>query len=355
MSIKSIKEKQLLVNLAKSFGQEVEPELIEDVEKHQQIENKIRQNIRSSVFEDLSKALIQLKQEADLISVKHNYPLPPSLDDLEKLLGEEDDLDKKETEEISISLSEPNAESIADTNTPEPTITDLVSEAISASSKKDSFQQPDPLLVDADIGAIQKKIKFLEQWLSKVSMTGPGGGETKLRFLDDVDQSTIGNNKYLRYNSSKNKFDFSTVSGGTGVSVITDDVAPSNPSDGDLWYNTLEGSLNIWLEENGTGQWVDTADGAGGKTVNTVEVTSNTYTVLYTDEYIGINVTAPVTITLPATTALGRLIIIKDESGNCASNPITVSGTVDNDAGGFILAQNNGGVQMIYRNGWRIV
>jgi hypothetical protein len=49
------------------------------------------------------------------------------------------------------------------------------------------------------------------------------------------------------------------------------------------------------------------------------------------------------------------MIIIKDESGNCSSNPIVVSGTVDNDTGGFILAQNNGGIQMIYREGWRIV
>jgi len=30
-------------------------------------------------------------------------------------------------------------------------------------------------------------------------------------------------------------------------------------------------------------------------------------------------------------------------------------GNVDNDPGGFILMQNNGGIQMIYRNGWRIV
>jgi hypothetical protein len=51
----------------------------------------------------------------------------------------------------------------------------------------------------------------------------------------------------------------------------------------------------------------------------------------------------------------GRKLIIKDESGHCSTNPITVSGTVDNDAGGFILQMDNGAIQMIYRNGWRII
>jgi hypothetical protein len=33
-----------------------------------------------------------------------------------------------------------------------------------------------------------------------------------------------------------------------------------------------------------------------------------------------------------------------------------VLGNVDNDPGGFILAENNGGIQMIFNNGgWRII
>lgn len=79
------------------------------------------------------------------------------------------------------------------------------------------------------------------------------------------------------------------------------------------------------------------------------------YTFTHKDYYIGAGVT-PVTITLPSIAKNGRYIIIKDEVGNCSANPITVLGNVDNDAGGFILAQNNGGIQMLYNNGsWRIV
>ena len=49
------------------------------------------------------------------------------------------------------------------------------------------------------------------------------------------------------------------------------------------------------------------------------------------------------------------MLIIKDEDGDAEINPITVQGTVDNDAGGFIIQINNGAIQLLYRNGWRIV
>jgi hypothetical protein len=49
------------------------------------------------------------------------------------------------------------------------------------------------------------------------------------------------------------------------------------------------------------------------------------------------------------------MLIIKDEDGDAETNPITVQGTVDNDVGGFIIQINNGGIQLLYRNGWRIV
>lgn len=51
----------------------------------------------------------------------------------------------------------------------------------------------------------------------------------------------------------------------------------------------------------------------------------------------------------------GRQLVIKDESGNASLNPITVLGNVDNDPNGFIIKINNGGIQLIYRNGWRII
>ena len=155
--------------------------------------------------------------------------------------------------------------------------TDLISRSVDQITKdairEESFQQPDPLLVGPDINEIRKKIKFLEQWIAKVSMAGPGSGA------------------------------------------------------GD--------AINLEFP---------------------VKLITNNYTITRKDYYVGVNAVSAVTITLPDAIGFpGRKIIIKDESGNCASNPITVLGNVDNDPGGFILQNNNGGIQLIYREGWRII
>jgi hypothetical protein len=172
--------------------------------------------------------------------------------------------------------------------------------------KDASFQQPDVPIVDSTIKAVQDKLKFLEQWMGKISAAGPGGGEVNLRWLDDVYRPSISDGRFLRYNDTLKKFEFAEV----------------NPHD--IVYTTIL-------------------------------ITTPTYTVSDEDYYMGVNYAGPVTITLPTTPNSGRMIIIKDESGNASTNPITVLGTVDNDTGGFIIQLDNGAIQMIYRNGWRIV
>ena len=139
--------------------------------------------------------------------------------------------------------------------------------------KEDSFQQPNPPEVDANIKSIQLKLKFLEQAIGRIAATGPGGGAGDVVNLDHP----------------------------------------------------------------------------------TTLVTTAAYTVGRKDYYVGVNYAGAVTLTLPSVAKDGRYIIIKDESGQCSVNQITVQGTVDNDPTGFILAVNNGAIQMIYRNGWRIV
>jgi hypothetical protein len=169
-----------------------------------------------------------------------------------------------------------------------------------------SFQNPQPDLVDKNVEDIRNKIKFLEQAIGRIAAAGPGGGEVNLRWLDDVARETIIDGRWLKYDGSRKKFVFDEI----------------NP------YEVV---------------------------YNTTEVTTPTYTVDDNDFYIGVNYAGPVTITLPTSANSGRMLIIKDEDGDAETNPITVLGTVDNDAGGFIIQINNGAIQMIYRNGWRIV
>ena len=70
------------------------------------------------------------------------------------------------------------------------------------------FQQPNPDIVSKDIKAIIEKLKFMEQWLGRISATGPGSGEVNLRYLDDVDTSGMQNGYALVYNQSTDKFEF---------------------------------------------------------------------------------------------------------------------------------------------------
>ena len=83
------------------------------------------------------------------------------------------------------------------------------------------------------------------------------------------------------------------------------------------------------------------------------------YTATRKDYYIGVNCPTTCTITLPSTGIKnGRLLVVKDESGNCATNHITVvagdGGTIDNDTTA-IMGINNMTLQFIYRDGWRII
>jgi hypothetical protein len=169
-----------------------------------------------------------------------------------------------------------------------------------------SFQQPNPDKVSPELKALTEKVKFLEQAIGRIAATGPGSGEVNLRWLDDVKRDTISDGRWLKYDDSLKKFVFDEI----------------NP------YEVV---------------------------YNTTHVTTPTYTVQDNDFYIGVDYAGPVTINLPVSANSGRMLIIKDEDGDAETNPITVLGTVDNDAGGFIIQIDNGAIQLLYRNGWRIV
>lgn len=150
---------------------------------------------------------------------------------------------------------------------------------------------------------------FIARVQQQLSTVG-GGGETKLRRLDDVDRTTIADNKYLKYDGSSGKFVFAPV--------VTGDIVTTHQ-----YATTL--------------------------------VTTNSYSATTDDHYIGVNYSGTCTITLPVTSNNGEMLVIKDESGNASSNPIQVIGNVDNDPSGFTLGIDNGSISLIYRNGWRII
>ena len=61
-----------------------------------------------------------------------------------------------------------------------------------------------------ELNQIKTSITDLHHFASRISGMG-GGGEVNLRYLDDVDRSTITDGYYLKYNQSSKKFVFSGV------------------------------------------------------------------------------------------------------------------------------------------------
>ena len=177
----------------------------------------------------------------------------------------------------------------------------------------DVKQQNDPLTpLDqkfATLDDLQKHYKlFLSRIQQQLSTVG-GGGETRLRYLDDIvgiaTNSGAYNGKYLQWNSTTNRAEF------------------TDPSD--------------------------------TETTTIVSVTGITtyYQATNTDDYIGVNANVPVTIVLPLSPIVGKKLIVKDEGNKIATYNITVqagAGTsVENDTS-VIMNINHQSLTYFYNN-----
>ena len=158
---------------------------------------------------------------------------------------------------------------------------------------------------DREIEGMRRTIAEMMQKISTLSWGGGGTGIVRLFDADDFDRSTALNGRVMKFQNG--------------------------------WFVLDEISANNVIN-------------------TTTLVTTNNYTLFDGEYYVGVNYAGPVTITLPSNPDSGRELVIKDESGNCSNNPITVVGPVDNDANGFIIQIDNGAIHMLFRGDyWRII
>jgi hypothetical protein len=102
---------------------------------------------------------------------------------------------------------------------------------------------PDPFRRELDL--IKKSIVDLHRFASRHSQHG-GGGEVNLRYLDDIDSSTIANGLFLRYNAFKKKFEFAAASGSSSSLESLTDISVDNKVDGAvIQYSLLDDKYHI--------------------------------------------------------------------------------------------------------------
>jgi len=147
-----------------------------------------------------------------------------------------------------------------------------------------------------------------------------------------------------------------TATGGTGISITS--ATTTGPSAAFTVNNTGVTSLTA-----GTGISVSGSTGSitisntGTSTITVNSVTGPAYSITATDEYIGVNSTSLVTLTLPAGVS-GRTYIIKDEHG-AGFGTIAVTGTggqlVDGQATYTILVPLASITVVFNNSAWHII
>lgn len=127
--------------------------------------------------------------------------------------------------------------------------------------------------------------------------------------------------------------------------VRAETAAPSSPVENELWVDPSNGALRVLKN----GRWRPVT-----RLIRTAAAAA--YTVLAEDQLIGVTSTAAArTITLPAanSAAAGRIVIVKDESGACNTNNITIAraGSDTIDGATSVVMSTNYGTTRLYTDG----
>ena len=137
---------------------------------------------------------------------------------------------------------------------------------------------------------------------------------------------------------------------------------PTGITFGTRWMDSDTGIEYIYIYDGDSPQWVQpTNDGSSTVIQATKSITGSSYSCTIQDYYIGVSYGGTCSIILPQNPETGRMMVIKDESGN-AGDPYkyivitgaTLSDKIDNRPSA-ILNIDNGALDFIYRNGWRII
>jgi hypothetical protein len=186
--MKRLQEIRSLVDLARKFGQEPAAELLQQLQQLEMSEQRRLEReaeIRERIAADITEMFAPVVQEA------------------------------APTSAVTV-LTEAQVQPLLEVQVPQTSV-DAVRDYI-ARNVKESTVAPDPVLAVPQKD-LEREIRYLREWVGKIAATGPGSGEVNLRYLDDVDRSTINQDWYLTYDPASKKFIFKDIGTTTRVSI----------------------------------------------------------------------------------------------------------------------------------------
>ena len=141
--------------------------------------------------------------------------------------------------------------------------------------------------------------------------------------------------------------------------VAISDTAPSNPRNGDLWFDSTTAKMYLRYDDGSSEQWISTTtlgQQASGSGFEYVSVSSNV-TMVAGKAYM-VDSSSTRTLTLPASATIGDEIRIIDATGQSGTNNITVarnSHKIQGDASDLTISTNRAAFELVYFNvaqGW---
>lgn len=137
----------------------------------------------------------------------------------------------------------------------EPSLVDIAVESIKKSAVKESvFELPSGAKVDPDVKALQQRVQDLQNWMSKITMAGPGSGEVNFRWLDDVNRASINDSWILEYDATTKKFQFTEHVGPIRTVQFNTEGPVVELEPGQIAWNPGEDCLDIHHADGSTQQ-----------------------------------------------------------------------------------------------------
>ncbi len=129
----------------------------------------------------------------------------------------------------------------------------------SSTKNKDPLTPLDQNFVTLD--QLQDHYRLFINRIQQQLATIGGGGETRLKYLDDIvgiaTNASVYDGKVLSYNHSIGKFEFITGGGGGNVAISITSTPPPDPQPGNLWYDNVIGRTFLYYQDEDGSQWVD--------------------------------------------------------------------------------------------------